>query len=99
MGWLLVLLGGVATALFFIEGTVLLPFVTGVAAIVNLWSYGVMHNLAVENARRRSTYRGGFGDFLDADLTAIPSWLTAIHIGSSLSIAGLLAWSIWMLWA
>ena len=94
MGWLTVVLGGVAAYLFYSSDKIALALAAAVLALLNLWSYGVMHNFAVEAAKQRATYRGGFSDFEDQDLAAVPGWPTNINIATAFLIVVLLIWSV-----
>lgn len=94
MGWLTVVLGGIAAYLFYSSDKNALAFAAAVLALLNLWSYGVMHNFAVEAAKQRATYRGEFSDFEKRDLAAVPGWLTNINIASAFLIVFLLIWSV-----
>lgn len=89
MGWLIVALGGFATYNLSQEGQVIWAFVAGAATLTNFWSYGVMHNLAMEAARGRSAR---IEQFRDEDLAAVPNWLTNINIGTAVIIGALLLW-------
>jgi hypothetical protein len=79
MGWLAVVSGAIATALFWSDDQSWLLILAAIAAVGSLWSYGVMHNFAVESARRRQNYSGAFYDFRVRDLDAVPNWLAKVN--------------------
>ena len=68
----------VVAALSYRMADMVLMWVAIVVAAGALWSYGIMHNFAFEATRRNSTHRG-FGDFTDAELDAVPAWISAIN--------------------
>ena len=82
MGWLHVLISAVATWLLARDHP-LFAIAAGITGLVSLWSYGVMHNLAVEAAKHRRDYSGGFRDFTERDLASVPNWLTNINMASA----------------
>ncbi len=43
-----------------------------------------MHNFAVESAKRRGGYKGGFFEFTDEDVHSIPNGITNINMAFSL---------------
>ncbi len=63
MGWLSVLLSGIAAYLLFASGHTILMIVAITTAAGSLWSWGIMHNYATNAAKHRSDYTGGFYDF------------------------------------
>jgi len=75
MGWLAVVSGGIAAALFWSDDQTWLLVLAAISVVGSLWSYGVMHNFALESARRRQNYSGEFYDFRVTDLDAVPNWL------------------------
>ena len=81
MGWLSVLLSGVAAYLLFSSGHMALMVVAIVTAVGCLWSWGIMHNYATDAAKRRSDYTGGFYDFTKQEAEAVPNWITVVNIG------------------
>ena len=93
MGWVSVLLGSLAAYLFYSADNLTLSILAGALTVVTFWSYGVMHNLTVEAAKRRLDYHGGFGEFTEADLPAVPSWLTNVNLGTSVLVLALLVWA------
>jgi len=87
MGWLFVLISAVAAFLFYKSGNItLMTFAIIIAAGV-LWSWGIMHNYATEQAQRRQNYSGGFFDITPQEAKAAPDWISLINMG--FSIAGL----------
>ena len=84
MGWLSVLLSGIAAFLLFKSGHMFLMTLAIIAAIGCFWSWGVMHNFATEAARRRQNYTGGFYDMTSSEAEAAPDWVTWINMALSL---------------
>lgn len=93
MGCLIVATGSLATYVFYSAGNLTLALLTGALTVINFWSYGVMHNLAVEAAKRRQNYGGGLREFTDTDLGAVPNWLTNVNFGTSILLLALLLWA------
>lgn len=89
MGWLIVALGALATYGFFQGGQGVWSGTAAAATLVNFWSYGVMHNIALESAKQRPPHANGFSD---EDLEVVPNWLTNINLGSAIAIVILLIW-------
>ncbi len=87
MGWLPVLLSGVAAFLLFKTGHTVLMVIAIVAAVGSLWSWGIMHNYATDLAKRRSNYTGRFYDITDSEAGAVPNWIAIVNM--IFSLAGL----------
>jgi hypothetical protein len=85
MGWLSVLLSGVAAYLLFSSGHTVLMVVAIATTVGGFWSWGVMHNYATDAAKRRSDYTGGFFDFTKEEAKAVPNWITLVNIRIKLS--------------
>lgn len=92
MGWLQVLLAAIAVILFWVDGSIVLPILAAVVGIGSFWSWGVMHNYATEEAKKRSDYSGGFYDITPHEGDSVPNWIAAISIlfglGSILAFIG-----------
>lgn len=89
MGFLGVLISAVAAWLLWDDG----PWFFGSAIFVGvqqLWSWGVMHNYATNQAKWRPNYRGGFYDFEPADVDAVPDWLAFLNLLGFLAAVALL---------
>ena len=88
MGWLSVFLALTGAFISYRNGDTALVWIAGLLAILAFWSYGAMHNHAVESAKQRGNYRGGFADFTDQDLDAVPDWMAqanfAITVGATI---------------
>jgi hypothetical protein len=93
LGWIPVGIGTLATYGFYSASDLILALIAGALTAINFWSYGVMHNLAVEAAKARDEYRGGFGDFTDGDLCSVPNWLTNVNLATSILLLALLLWA------
>ena len=78
MGWLGIVLSVVATWLLRDDGWLWL--LAAAVALLGFWSYGIMHNHAVESAKKRLDYSGGFYDLNDRDLDAVPNWITVVNM-------------------
>ena len=90
MGWLSVLVGVVASVLFYRSEASGLTWLSIGFTIVNFWAYGVMHNHAVESAKRRASYTGGFYDLTEKDLHAVPNRLATVNMVTTVVLVGLL---------
>lgn len=88
MGWLFPMLGAIASYLFFSSGGYVLMGTSLACAAGALWSWGIMHNYAVEQAKRRSGYRGGFYDIEAREADAAPNWTTLLNLFFSLGCTG-----------
>lgn len=84
MGWFSVLICCIAAFLLFNTGHTYLMILAIFAAIVCLWSWGVMHNYATDYAKRRKNYTGGFYDIMPHETQAVPDWITRINMVFSL---------------
>jgi hypothetical protein len=96
MGWLPVLLSGIAAFLLHRTNHPVLAVLAAIAAAGCFWSWGVMHNYATELAKRRPGYTGGFYDITDREADAVPDWIawTAAAfalVGLILLIVGLIS--------
>lgn len=80
MGWLSVLLSGVAAFLLLRTGHSVLMVIAIVATVGCFWSWGVMHNYATEFAKLRSNYTGGFYDITKREVEAVPDWITTVNM-------------------
>ena len=90
MGWLSVLLAGLAAFLLFKAGHTVLMILAIVAAVGCFWSWGIMHNYATEAAKRRSNYTGGFYDITNREAQAVPDWISTANMLFSLAALVLL---------
>lgn len=84
MGFIPVLMGIIAASLFYRTDASGLMWVSAGLTVLNLWSYGVMHNFAVEAAKARSGYHGEFSDFTRSEVQAVPNWITNINLASAM---------------
>lgn len=85
MGFFSVALAGAAAWLFARDGQSAWMWASIAVTVGCLWSYGLMHNYATNQAAQRRSYKGGFFDFLEDDLDAVPDWLTWINMGFALA--------------
>ena len=90
MGWLTVTFAIIASVLFYGTGHTILLVIAIVFGIADFWSWGVMHNYATDQAKRRSSYSGGFYDFTRAEVDSVPNWITGINMAFSLANVALL---------
>jgi len=90
MGWLSVAIGIGAAILLYMAGGGPLFWAALVASGVALWSWGVMHNFAMEAARKRPSFRGGFLDITEEEADAVPNWLATTNLVATLGCVGLL---------
>ena len=79
MGWLGVLLSVVAAWLLRDQGW---PWLAAaiVVGILEFWAWGIAHNFAVESAKKREGYTGGFHDITQRDAQSIPDWIASVHM-------------------
>lgn len=84
MGWLSVMLSGIAAFLLYRTGHVLLAVLAIAAALGCFWSWGIMHNYAMDRAKRRRNFTGGFYDISRKEAQAVPDWITWLNMGFSL---------------
>jgi uncharacterized membrane-anchored protein len=85
MGWLSVLLSGIAAFLLFKAGHTVLMILAILAAVGCFWSWGIMHNYATDLAKRRSDYTGGFYDITNREAQAVPDWISTVNMVFSLA--------------
>jgi len=52
------------------------------------WSWGVMHNYATEEAKKRSGYNGDFYDITAREASSVPSWITILNFFFTLAALG-----------
>ena len=93
MGFLGVVIAGVATWLLWDNGWQLIT-VSIIVTAIEFWSWGVMHNYAVDAAKDRPGYSGRFYDFTKREVALVPDWLAVVNLlgfiaAVSLLIAGL----------
>ncbi len=97
MGWLSILLSGLAAFLMFKTNHMVFMVFSIVSAIVCFWSWGVMHNYATHLAKLRSKYSGDFYDITDQEAEAVPDWITMVNMLSTLCglillVIGIIFW-------
>jgi hypothetical protein len=97
MGWLSVIVAVFAAILLYFFGEAWLFWLSVVNAILCFWSYGIMHNCAVEAAKKRAGYNGDFFDITEAEADAVPDWLAGLNLVASivaliLLIVGIYSW-------
>lgn len=83
MGWLGVLLGAIASYLFFSKDQFILLIVALIITVLCFWSWGIMHNYATNAAKKRNNYSGNFFDITDEEASIVPDWITFINIIST----------------
>jgi len=74
----------IAAALFYVSGGGWLVWLSVAFGAVATWSYGIMHNHAMEAAKRRSGFSGRFYDTTEQGAEAAPNWLAALNMLSSI---------------
>ena len=97
MGWFSILISAIAAFLLFKAGHTVLMILAIIITIGCFWSWGVMHNFAIESAKRRRNYRGGFYDVMPQEVESVPDWITCINMGFSLIGLLLLVTGIFMM--
>ncbi len=96
MGWLPIVCAAIAAVLFYVSGDSWLFWSSVVSGVVATWSYGIMHNYAMEAARRRPGFSGRFYDITEHEADAAPNWLAALNMLSSLAAFVLLIAAIFI---
>ena len=89
MGWLGVAISIGAVWLLWDNGPVWIAVSIGVA-ILEFVTWGIMHNFAVEAAKNRPGYTGGFSDFTAREVDAVPNWLAQLNLAGFVAAVGLL---------
>jgi hypothetical protein len=113
VGWLFFLICAVPLYLLYNTGHPILWGLALLNAIADLWSYGVMHNYAVESSSERikrlreNLALEGRLDAkkerqidrlkLDMSLQAVPKWLTTLKMMTFVIGLGFLAYGVWLL--
>jgi hypothetical protein len=113
VGWLSFLICAVPIYLLYNTGRPILWVIVLVNAVANLWSYGVMHNYAVQSSaerikrlRENLTLEGRLDAEkkreidrlkLNVNLQAVPGWLTNVNMITFLIGIGFLGYGIWLL--
>ena len=96
MGWLGPVLGAIAAWLFYRSSHVVLMWLAILSAVGCFWSWGVMHNYAVEAAKRRKSYTGGFSDFTDSEVDSVPDGITRVDMVLTFLAIGLFIASLFL---
>ena len=66
-----------------------------ILTVINFWSWGIMHNFAVESAKRRpGGFSGGFFDFTNTDVDQIPDGFAWINAITAILLAIILIYSL-----
>lgn len=95
MGWVPVVLGGIAAALAYgPHGSRLVFWLAVIGAVGCFWSWGVMHNYATNAAKHRRDYRGEFADFRPDEIDAVPNGLAVVNMVFTVITVGALVASI-----
>jgi hypothetical protein len=113
VGWLSFLICAVPIYLLYNTGRPIFWVLVLINAIANLWSYGVMHNYAVQSSAekiKRLRENLALEGRLDAEkereidrlklnmnLHAVPGWLTTVNMITLLIGIGFLGYGIWLL--
>ena len=84
MGIFHFILGIVTCIIFYKISATFLLMLSIINVVGILWSWGIMHNYATEEAKKRNNYKGGFYDFTSKEIDAIPDWLVWINMATSL---------------
>ena len=97
MGWLSVALGILAAFTLHQTEARALFWLAVAATIAALWSWGVMHNHAMEAAKSRTSFHGGFYDVTEEEADAVPNWLALVNLLATIGCGSLLAVGIYRL--
>ncbi len=96
MGWVAIVCAAIAAVLFYVSGDSWLFWSSIVSGVVATWSYGIMHNHAMEAAKRRPGFSGRFYDIIEHEADSAPNWLAALNMLSSLAAFVLLIAAIFI---
>ncbi len=96
MGWLAIVCAASAALLYKVAGDSWLFWSSVAVGVIALWSYGIMHNYAMEAAKRRPGFRGHFNDITEQEANEAPNWLAAMNLLSSLAAFVLLIAAIYI---
>ncbi len=98
MGWLPVMISAIAAFLIYNTGHPVLFIIAIITTLGCFWSWGIMHNLATDLARKRNNYSGEFGDITEFEAQAVPDWIAGINMGFSVLGFILLIIGIFVKW-
>jgi len=96
MGWVAIVCAAIAAVLFYVSGDSWLFWSSIVSGVVATWSYGIMHNHAMEAAKRRPGFSGRFYDLTEREADSVPNWLATLNMLSSLAAFVLLIAAIFI---
>ncbi len=96
MGWVAIVCAAIAAVLFYVSGDSWLFWSSIVSGVVATWSYGIMHDYAMEAAKRRPGFSGRFYDITEREADSAPNWLAALNMLSSLAASVLLIAAIFI---
>ncbi|MBK8631081.1 MAG: hypothetical protein IPN84_13060 [Sphingomonadales bacterium] len=96
MGWLSILVALIAAYLHWGHSgfSMWTSLLFGVLAF---WSWGVMHNFAMQAARKRDDFAGGFYDIQDSELESVPNWIALVNFFAAIGCLGMLIVGLWRL--
>ena len=89
MGWLGVVISAVAAWLLWDDGWLWRIVAIGVG-IIELRSWGIMHNFVTEAAEQRPSYTGRLFDFTRREVDTVPNWITMVNLVGFVAAIGLL---------
>ena len=81
MGWIGILIN-MAAVVFLWNNSSLLFVMAMCSVVASFWSWGIMHNYAVEEANKRPDYTGEFHDLTPEEAATAPDWATKINMAS-----------------
>ena len=84
MGWLSVAAGILAAVLLYGKKPSLLFIAAVIVTAGDIWSFGIMHNYATSEARKRQNYSGNFYDITLPEALSVPDWITFVNLICSL---------------
>jgi hypothetical protein len=90
MGWLPAVIGAIASVIFYNLDEIIWLSISVVLTIAEFWSWGVMHNYAMDAAKGRSGFRGGFYDITPWEADSVPNWITLINLAVSIGCLAML---------
>jgi hypothetical protein len=85
MGWLGSVCAALAALLSYLSGNAWFSWLALASGAAATWSYGIMHNYAMEAAKSRPSFSGRFYDITEREADTVPNWLAALNLFSSVA--------------
>lgn len=99
MCWVPVAIASLAAYLLYKTDHTALMVVSTICAAGAFWSWGIMHNFAVEEAKRHRNYSGGFYDLTREEVYSVLNWLVVVNmVCLVLGVVLLVCGGVFLLW-